>query len=49
MVGENKELNGGVRRERLEWAHPNNSLNPTGNSAAFIENLDAARQCFPAG
>jgi hypothetical protein len=28
---------------------PNNSLDPTGISVPLIENLMAARQCFPAG
>jgi hypothetical protein len=40
MVEHGKELNGCVRRERLVWAHPNNSLDRSANSAALIENLD---------
>ena len=32
-----------ARRARLQWAHPNNSFNPTGLSVPFIVNLSLAQ------
>jgi hypothetical protein len=40
MVGDWKELNGCARRERLDGAHPNNSLHLTGMSLLLIESLN---------
>jgi hypothetical protein len=43
MVEQNKELNGGARRERLVWAHPNKGMNPTRVKRPFYDSCVRSR------
>jgi hypothetical protein len=48
MNDRNKRAGSG-EEERLRRTKSNNSLNPTGNSMAFIRKIEGLIQFFPAG